>query len=92
MCHCKENIPLQKNVLIKMYINFIKFIYVIEDLWSLKQEILRNLSVGVINIEYENIKFENGNIEKQSGELKVKFGVMRKWVTSQSNVVTQNWL
>ncbi len=75
-----------------MYINFIKFIYVIEDLWSLKQEILRNLSVGVINIEYENIKFENGNIEKQSGELKVKFSVMRKWVTSQSNVVTQNWL
>jgi len=25
--------------------------------------------VGAINIEYENIKFENGNIEKQSGEL-----------------------
>ncbi len=57
-----------------MYINFIKFIYVIEDLWSLKQEILRNLSVGVINIEYENIKFENGNIEKQSGELNEKVG------------------
>ncbi len=75
-----------------MYINFIKFIYVIADLWSLKQEILRNLPVGAINIEYENIKFENGNIGKQSGELKVKFSVMRKWVTSQSNVVTQNWL
>ncbi len=28
--------------------------------------------VGAINIEYENIKFENGEIEKQSGELKVR--------------------
>ncbi len=31
----------------------------------------RNM-VGAINIEYENIKFENGNIEKQSGELNEK--------------------
>jgi len=29
--------------------------------------------VGGIKIEYENIKFENSNIEKQSGELKVKW-------------------
>ncbi len=26
--------------------------------------------VGAINIEYENIELENGEIEKQSGELK----------------------
>jgi len=31
--------------------------------------------VGAINIEYENIKFENGNFKKQSEELKVKFSV-----------------
>jgi len=29
-------------------------------------------TVGAINIEYENIEFENGNIEKQSGELHEK--------------------
>jgi len=46
--------------------------------------------VGAINIEYENIEFENGNTEKQSGELKVKFNIMRKWGTSKSNVETQN--
>ncbi len=28
------------------------------------------LLIGAIKIEYENIKFENGEIEKQSGELK----------------------
>ncbi len=28
--------------------------------------------VGAINIEYEKIELENGNIEQQSGELKVK--------------------
>ncbi len=43
--------------------------------------------VGAINIE-----FENGNIKKQSGELKLKFSVMRKWGTSKSNVETQNRL
>ncbi len=32
--------------------------------------------VGAINIECENIEIENGYIE-QSGELKVKFSVMR---------------
>jgi hypothetical protein len=52
-----------------MTINFIKFIYVIADLWFLKHEI----SLGVINIE-----LKNGNIEKQSGELNIKFSVMRK--------------
>jgi len=49
--------------------------------------------VGVIKTEYEKFKFENGNtcIEKQSGELKVKFrqkcvSVMRKWGTSQLKI------
>jgi len=31
------------------------------------------IQVGAINIKYENIEFENGNIEIQSGEPKVKF-------------------
>jgi len=47
---------------------------------------VREEEVGVINIECENIEFENCNIEKQSGELKVKFSVMRKWGTSLSNL------
>jgi len=28
--------------------------------------------IGAIKIEYENIEFENGEIKKQSGELKAK--------------------
>ncbi len=31
---------------------------------------LMKLKVGAINIEFENIKFWNGEIKKQSGELK----------------------
>jgi len=34
--------------------------------------------VGAINIEYENIKIYNGEIEKQSGELKAKWGTKSK--------------
>jgi len=32
------------------------------------------LKVGAINIEYETIEFENGNIQNQSGELDKKVG------------------
>jgi hypothetical protein len=34
--------------------------------------------IGAIKIEYENIEFENGEIKKQSGELKAKWGTKSK--------------
>jgi len=46
-----------------------------------------NLRLGAINIKYENSEFKNGNIEKESGKLKVKFrqkgvSIVRKWCNS----------
>ncbi len=34
--------------------------------------------IGAINIKYKNIEFENGEIEKQSGELQAKWGTTNK--------------
>ncbi len=44
---------------------------------QIKFDIFQQLMVGAINIEYENIEFENGNIKIQSGELKVKLSVIK---------------
>ncbi len=35
-------------------------------------------SIGAINFEYENIELKYGEIEKQSGELKAKWGTKSK--------------
>jgi hypothetical protein len=32
-------------------------------------DVNEKLKIGAVNIEYENIEFENGEILKQSGEL-----------------------
>jgi len=37
------------------------------------------IEVGAINFEYENIKLKNGEIKKQSGELKAKLFFSEKW-------------
>jgi len=34
--------------------------------------------IGAINFEYENIELKNGEIKKQSGELKAKWGTKIK--------------
>ncbi len=40
---------------------------IIGDPWI---QIFPSILIGAINIEYENIELENGEIEKQSGKLK----------------------
>jgi hypothetical protein len=39
-----------------------------------QRQALYKWQIGAINFEYENIELKNGEIEKQSGELKAKWG------------------
>jgi len=46
---------------------FCSFLYLVHILFV-------TLSIAPIKIEYKNIEFENGEIKKQSGELKATWG------------------